>query len=106
MTANAAKTLPGCLTWIVPPFIGRCRTSDCLWERRAATASLPRRSGLRDIGNRSKLLAVDRYGRESGRSLVARLPIARNRNRRVHPQRDRKSTRLNSSHLGISYAVF
>src|ERR1035437_4668629 len=22
MTANAAKTLPGCLTWIVPPFIG------------------------------------------------------------------------------------
>src|ERR1022692_3959640 len=40
MTANAAKTLPGCLTRIVPPFIGRCRTSDCLWERRAATASL------------------------------------------------------------------
>src|SRR5437899_3375914 len=24
----------------------------------------------------------------------------------VEPQRDRKSTRLNSSHLGISYAVF
>src|SRR5437899_10231937 len=23
-----------------------------------------------------------------------------------HPRRDRKSTRLNSSHLGISYAVF
>src|SRR5262245_65154348 len=26
--------------------------------------------------------------------------------RRHHEQRDRKSTRLNSSHLGISYAVF
>src|SRR5205814_9416662 len=26
--------------------------------------------------------------------------------RSVHPFRDRKSTRLNSSHLGISYAVF
>src|SRR5262245_64958930 len=26
--------------------------------------------------------------------------------RRSHQQRDRKSTRLNSSHLGISYAVF
>src|SRR5947199_10611934 len=25
---------------------------------------------------------------------------------RRHPHRDRKSTRLNSSHLGISYAVF
>src|SRR5947199_8174793 len=25
---------------------------------------------------------------------------------RGHPDRDRKSTRLNSSHLGISYAVF
>src|SRR5947199_3372172 len=25
---------------------------------------------------------------------------------RAHPSRDRKSTRLNSSHLGISYAVF
>src|SRR5205814_9082501 len=25
---------------------------------------------------------------------------------RVHPVEDRKSTRLNSSHLGISYAVF
>src|ERR1039458_6933120 len=24
----------------------------------------------------------------------------------MHPERDRKSTRLNSSHLGISYAVF
>src|SRR5262245_7991128 len=26
--------------------------------------------------------------------------------RRLHAERDRKSTRLNSSHLGISYAVF
>src|SRR5262245_62580926 len=33
--------------------------------------------------------------------------IARpDRRRRSHPVEDRKSTRLNSSHLGISYAVF
>src|SRR5262245_64773911 len=30
----------------------------------------------------------------------------KNRGRPRTPQRDRKSTRLNSSHLGISYAVF
>src|SRR5205814_4078486 len=29
-----------------------------------------------------------------------------NRDRRQHARGDRKSTRLNSSHLGISYAVF
>src|SRR5262245_63529557 len=28
------------------------------------------------------------------------------RDERAHRERDRKSTRLNSSHLGISYAVF
>src|ERR1035441_6418858 len=39
--------------------------------------------------------------------LVAVL-VSHNRGSRDHPQafRDRKSTRLNSSHLGISYAVF
>src|SRR5215472_18995383 len=35
----------------------------------------------------------------------ARLPPAR-RSCRCQTDRDRKSTRLNSSHLGISYAVF
>src|ERR1035438_1904381 len=32
--------------------------------------------------------------------------IAQQRGRKMNPQIDRKSTRLNSSHLGISYAVF
>src|SRR3989454_8646216 len=36
----------------------------------------------------------------------AALPPARSRWRVVCPDRDRKSTRLNSSHLVISYAVF
>src|SRR5262245_63773819 len=39
----------------------------------------------------------------------ARWPRARSRGRpprRTSPRSDRKSTRLNSSHLGISYAVF
>src|SRR5947199_3927144 len=41
---------------------------------------------------------------------LARLVVAAGRSerdgRRRHPVGDRKSTRLNSSHLGISYAVF
>src|SRR5258705_9204492 len=36
------------------------------------------------------------------RNLVRNLPISH----RCRGQEDRKSTRLNSSHLGISYAVF
>src|SRR6266571_8584274 len=32
--------------------------------------------------------------------------LARGRDRRGHRRRDRKSTRLNSSHMSISYAVF
>src|SRR5262245_65637864 len=34
------------------------------------------------------------------------LPAARDTRRRLPNHQDRKSTRLNSSHLGISYAVF
>src|SRR5882724_13204642 len=41
----------------------------------------------------------------SGRSAAAGGPH-RCRGRRARPHPDRKSTRLNSSHLGISYAVF
>src|SRR5436853_5131676 len=39
----------------------------------------------------------------TARDTGAKLPTALDRRRRVQ---DRKSTRLNSSHLGISYAVF
>src|SRR3712207_8345677 len=37
---------------------------------------------------------------------LARRPDRGARRRRLDPQRDRKSTRLNSSHANISYAVF
>src|SRR5258705_9508459 len=42
-----------------------------------------------------------------GLAHVSRLHIAKNTDDAIRgPARDRKSTRLNSSHLGISYAVF
>src|SRR5438477_3598714 len=45
--------------------------------------------------------------RGSSRGPVFRLPgEGRNRCHRLEPGRDRKSTRLNSSHMSISYAVF
>src|SRR5258705_10886952 len=40
------------------------------------------------------------------RRRAVRCPLRRQCPRSVHARRDRKSTRLNSSHLGISYAVF
>src|SRR5947199_6478086 len=42
----------------------------------------------------------------SGRPTTAAVASGRRRPSRSAPPRDRKSTRLNSSHLGISYAVF
>src|SRR5205814_9446413 len=42
-----------------------------------------------------------------GRAVASELQARRNGQRELHgPLIDRKSTRLNSSHLGISYAVF
>src|SRR5205814_3958694 len=38
--------------------------------------------------------------------LGVRREVAVGEHRALRPSRDRKSTRLNSSHLGISYAVF
>src|SRR5205814_9990394 len=48
----------------------------------------------------SHLLEVVRAGNTLGRLLRLR------QRGQQHPGQDRKSTRLNSSHLGISYAVF
>src|SRR5437899_9477003 len=52
-----------------------------------------------------RLTATERYAKEcrktAMRSNVALAALARS-----HENIDRKSTRLNSSHLGISYAVF
>src|SRR5690349_24184665 len=47
--------------------------------------------------------------RRRGRDQALRLPRplpGPGRRRPLHPRRDRKSTRLNSSHVEISYAVF
>src|SRR5258705_7281740 len=52
--------------------------------------ALPRRHGRIDGASRSASGVTDANGRFGAES----------------PVRDRKSTRLNSSHLGISYAVF
>src|SRR5438045_7630200 len=51
--------------------------------------------GFRELGP-----ARARAGSRAGRARVCRKRI------RAQGDRDRKSTRLNSSHLGISYAVF
>src|SRR5207253_7882253 len=42
----------------------------------------------------------------AGQIKISSLPRCSRRHRREVPQRDRKSTRLNSSHVAISYAVF
>src|SRR5205814_3153892 len=55
-----------------------------------------------DRARRRFLLHARRRLRRGGRE-VLRLVALRGHG---HPRRDRKSTRLNSSHLGISYAVF
>src|SRR2546426_8287821 len=71
--------------------------------------------GNQDLGNqelrrRGALLAPNRRaasGHRSGeRQRSARGPKTHRRADRAGQRRDRKSTRLNSSHLVISYAVF
>src|SRR5205814_10169952 len=69
------------------------------------------RSSLR--GHRSRRSAPHRRGRFGSAGKVRRRFRPRLRRSRAGPRparradgRDRKSTRLNSSHLGISYAVF
>src|SRR5258705_6966652 len=47
-----------------------------------------------------------RVGARGGNGVPSRDDGAGAGGRRIAYQRDRKSTRLNSSHLGISYAVF
>src|SRR5437899_5499359 len=51
--------------------------------------------------------ALPIYGRHQGRRRSGRRNPSRSRRDSTHDSAvDRKSTRLNSSHLGISYAVF
>src|SRR3712207_8691956 len=64
----------------------------------------------RDAARMAALHAVDAGAgvhRVPGGPVVPAEPGPRRRARRAdHPRRDRKSTRLNSSHANISYAVF
>src|SRR5688500_19969651 len=68
-----------------------------------------RARGVR-AGRHARGLGKRAPGREAAgggaRSKIASPHAAPDRNRRVLPGADRKSTRLNSSHLVISYAVF
>src|SRR5690349_24060409 len=67
-----------------------------------------RRSSDLDVALRAEPLAGGRHRLaapglpEHGEGLVERSPPVA----RIEPERDRKSTRLNSSHVEISYAVF
>src|SRR5438045_6550362 len=70
-------------------------------RRRAATARL-RRLVNHDSRMRQRRALAFAAGREQERAHARRKTHAD----RVHGRLDRKSTRLNSSHLGISYAVF
>src|SRR5258708_28615059 len=68
------------------------------------------RGGSRGAAARDELLGVYRSGPEFGYSPVRHDGASRHHARRGYrdgrPARDRKSTRLNSSHQIISYAVF
>src|SRR5205814_8176099 len=69
-----------------------------------------RRSSRRRSTSSSRSPRIDGVGRSARRRLLVgvgqpALPLAA-RGRGDRMDRDRKSTRLNSSHLGISYAVF
>src|SRR3712207_8057872 len=69
---------------------------------RARALRAPARAGTHvDRGGRA-----GRGLRQPGRGLVRRTPLDRVRYRDGDRGEDRKSTRLNSSHANISYAVF
>src|SRR5499426_802162 len=59
-----------------------------------------------DVRARLERLAGRRLTREGVLVINAERHRTQERNRQDARERDRKSTRLNSSHLGISYAVF
>src|SRR5438045_1154838 len=54
----------------------------------------------------AEVLAVDKVGSDDPLDLVALAGAQPGGNQAERDEIDRKSTRLNSSHLGISYAVF
>src|SRR5438477_7776922 len=74
-----------CVVRVILPFPTR-RSSDLADQRAGRVREISRRSVRGDVG------AVRPHGRRSKRG--------------TQPRRDGKSTRLNSSHMSISYAVF
>src|SRR5205814_10221454 len=75
-------------------------------EDDAAAAPLPRRSPVRRRHRGVRLRAREaEASRRGGAPALGRRGLP-GREAPPGPHRDRKSTRLNSSHLGISYAVF
>src|SRR5207249_9648499 len=63
------------------------------------------RSSPRDLGVRAHR-GKERCARAGGSAGAARAAAGRTREPAAASPRDRKSTRLNSSHVSISYAVF
>src|SRR5438874_7132105 len=119
--------LPGGRTSVLPRALGlpqqpveaARRVADALTQGRSRTISLGRVNGRRfafsaGIGFDAELIRrVDRLGRrDDGRrpgdpAFVAQAATFLGRRLgRLEPAQDRKSTRLNSSHVEISYAVF
>src|SRR5699024_12383417 len=91
-----------------PPFPTR-RSSD-LWSERAPPSQQPRQSrsvhqrrlSHRDPADDDAVLP----GPDGGHGPADRDAARQGRGVLPPPQEDRKSTRLNSSHVSISYAVF
>src|SRR5258705_7291177 len=68
--------------------------------------SLPGRHQGQRVGEKQILLGVDEQAVQSIADRDESRPRVRVTGRVAQREVDRKSTRLNSSHLGISYAVF
>src|SRR5437899_10168765 len=65
-----------------------------------------RRPGRAAISNRKDSITKKRLGQRNRKRQKSQRKRRRKRAWAARSNRDRKSTRLNSSHLGISYAVF
>src|SRR5262245_19355006 len=69
---------------------------------RATRPVQPVRAAILPIATHQTPLPTEVAGRDGGRRGAALLAVSRDGPRHVHQPQDRKSTRLNSSHLGIS----
>src|SRR5690606_37857710 len=108
---RAAAEAPVC-RFGTPRGAGRCarlRTTGVRAGKRGAHVEIPHRQpGDRraDRGVPDGYRRADRTGAGAGRSRLPALALVGSRQARRRVAPDRKSTRLNSSHVKISYAVF